>query len=914
MSFPTALYTLLIGPLELFFEILFSLANRVIDNPGLSIIFLSLAMNFLVLPLYKMADDIQAESQATEEKLRYWSNHIKKTFTGDERYMMLQTYYRQNNYKPYDVLKGSVSLMLEIPFFMAAYNFLSSLPLLHGASLGPIQNLGAPDQMIVLGSIAINVLPILMTVINLISSMIYTKGASFRSKMQLYIMAGLFLVLLYDSPSGLVFYWTLNNLFSLVKNIFMKLKNPKKVFCLMVSIIGAVSLAAVVVLHPMPTRKSQFLLCCLTLMLQLPLVIYFITKHLPSKETPALTKQDHMTFWIGGLFLTVLTGMFIPSGVISTSPEEFLNPVTHTNPLVYILSATLTAAGFFLVWFSIFYMLAKDSGKKWMNYGICALSAIALVNFMCFGKDYGIISPLLVFTTPPIFSHASQLSSAVIFVIVAGVIRLVWHKNKRIPRLIFLVLSLSMIAVSSYEMVQANQIISKKVAQLEQETSSKPRIPLSQEGKNIIVLMLDRGVGAYIPYLMAENPQLQEQFAGFTYYPNTVSFGPCTNLGAPALFGGYEYTPEELNKRDSEPLSFKHDEALKVMPVSFLHQGFEVTVCDPPLAGYDWIPDLSIYADYPEIHTFNSMRNFDGLINPMEEAKNTEQRLNRNLFCYSIFKISPVFAQKYIYSGGTYHDITLHIGQVLHSNTHADGLNSHFIHSYEVLCNLPLITEIQPGNQNTFLMLTNDTTHEPTLLQLPQYDPAESVDNLKYTSSDPTAYTVDGKTLKMDSPSQITHYHVNMAAFLKLGLWFDYLRTNHVFDNTRIIIVSDHGAMLNQLDNTQFGPDWRNNVLSYNPLLMVKDFNSTEFSVDSSFMTNADTPTIAMQNIIDSPLNPFTAKPINNSSKYTAPQKIFCSHHSNVLENNGSEFLQDPWYSVHDDIFNLDNWKYLGIN
>ena len=32
--------------------------------------------------------------------------HIKKTFRGDERMMMLQTYYRQNNYKPTYVLKG----------------------------------------------------------------------------------------------------------------------------------------------------------------------------------------------------------------------------------------------------------------------------------------------------------------------------------------------------------------------------------------------------------------------------------------------------------------------------------------------------------------------------------------------------------------------------------------------------------------------------------------------------------------------------------------------------------------------------------------------------------------------------------------------------------------------------------------
>ena len=89
--------------------------------------------------------------------------------------MMLQTYYRQNNYKPTSALNGSVSLLLEILFFMAAYQFLSHLEILNGASLGPITNLGVPDGLLMIGGISINLLPILMTLINLISSAIYLK-------------------------------------------------------------------------------------------------------------------------------------------------------------------------------------------------------------------------------------------------------------------------------------------------------------------------------------------------------------------------------------------------------------------------------------------------------------------------------------------------------------------------------------------------------------------------------------------------------------------------------------------------------------------------------------------------------------------------------------------------------------------
>ena len=56
MSFFSILGTLLIRPLRLLFEVIYMMAERLIGNPGLSIIVLSLMMNFLVLPLYRRAD------------------------------------------------------------------------------------------------------------------------------------------------------------------------------------------------------------------------------------------------------------------------------------------------------------------------------------------------------------------------------------------------------------------------------------------------------------------------------------------------------------------------------------------------------------------------------------------------------------------------------------------------------------------------------------------------------------------------------------------------------------------------------------------------------------------------------------------------------------------------------------------
>ena len=216
------LHRLILGPLELLFDTVYAFSYRITGSPGLSIVLLSLTVNLLLLPLYRRADALQEEERLQAQLLKPGVDKIRRAFRGDERFMILQTYYRQNNYKPYYVLKGSLSLLLEIPFFIAAYRYLSGLSLLQGAGFGPVSDLGQPDQLISLFGSPVHLLPVLMTLINVVSGIVYTRGMPLRSKIQLYGMALVFLVLLYNSPSGLVFYWTLNNVFSLVKNLIMK--------------------------------------------------------------------------------------------------------------------------------------------------------------------------------------------------------------------------------------------------------------------------------------------------------------------------------------------------------------------------------------------------------------------------------------------------------------------------------------------------------------------------------------------------------------------------------------------------------------------------------------------------------------------------------------------------------------------
>ena len=88
----SVLYNLIVQPLVLIIEIIFVLMYRLLKNPGVSIIGVSLVVNFLILPLYRRADVMQEAERDKQASMKHWVDHIKKTFKGDEQYMMLQTY------------------------------------------------------------------------------------------------------------------------------------------------------------------------------------------------------------------------------------------------------------------------------------------------------------------------------------------------------------------------------------------------------------------------------------------------------------------------------------------------------------------------------------------------------------------------------------------------------------------------------------------------------------------------------------------------------------------------------------------------------------------------------------------------------------------------------------------------------
>ncbi|MBR1472503.1 MAG: hypothetical protein IJ600_12800 [Lachnospiraceae bacterium] len=589
------------------------------------------------------------------------------------------------------------------------------------------------------------------------------------------------------------------------------------------------------------------------------------------------------------LALALFVGLVIPLLVLVVSPMDFLVMDKATDPLHYARFSFTVSCGVFLLWGSLIYGMADEKGR-W-NYGkiLFLLQLVGLLDMLFFRAVVGNVSTMLEFEQLPHFELKAKACNLLLIAALLAAGSFFWEKGGRLRDGFAAVLCFSFLAMSVYQAVQTKQGIHEVD---EGNTDVEYVVPISKEGRNVIVLMLDRGISAFVPFLFEEKPQLQEQFAGFTYYPNTLSYGRGTGTGAPALYGGYEYATEALEEKEHAGRSSEelHEEALLVMPVLFGENGWKVTVTDPAFWAAS-ATDYSIYDPYPYITAYSLERNvpvgYD--LEHMKEAR------ERNFFFYSLYRMAPAMLQDEVYDKGGYlaADHTSFLGE------------GEFRRGYTVLKNMETLTQIREGSEDLFLSICNNTTHAEALLALPEYSDEREPD---YTGIDIAADKyAEGKTLRFDRENvglSVGHYHSNMAAFLKLGEWFDYLRECGVYDNCRIIIVSDHGYELAQREDMLLsnGVD----VEAVNPLLLVKDFGcNAPFAVDEGFMTNADTPLLAAEGLIGTPVNPFTGAVLSSDAK-----KAGVHFKWQPLE---WDFYGDPdaparWYLIKDDIFDEENW------
>jgi hypothetical protein len=569
--------------------------------------------------------------------------------------------------------------------------------------------------------------------------------------------------------------------------------------------------------------------------------------------------------------------------LIASSPHDFSFIENH-SPFFFIYNTAVQAAGFFIFWPLCLFLLF--SNKKIFALTGLALVAFSLCGMFVFPGNYGVLTQDMIFPDGIEHSLAELLVNFGVLCAVFFIISFIFRKvDSKIIIPVSLICGAAILIISFRNFAFIQTEYSKETVldiQREAKTSIEPVFHFSKTGKNTVVLMLDKAMSAFFPLVLEEIPELNDHYSGFVYYPNTLSFSSYTHLGAPPIFGGYEYIPTELNKRTTVSMREKHNEALLCMPIIFSNHGYQVTVTDPPYPNYSHTEDLRLYGQYHDINAFMT----NGRYTDIWLKENTMilpsllTVLKRNILWYSLFKMMPYFLREGVYQQGAW--FASFSGHNIRKT----------IDSYAVLDFLPRLTDFNAGKENAALLMVNNTTHDPSPMQAPDYRPV-----LTATKHGSGRFVKD------------TAYQVNAAALLRLAEWFYFLKHENVYDNTRIIIVADHGTQKNYI--SPMNRDFSVNIDAYNPLLLVKDFYASgSIKRDDTFMTNADVPFLALQGQIKNPINPFTGVDISVVLKKD-PLYIACSTGSGLEDPESASIYLNPKkdYYVYGNIFDPANWE-----
>jgi YidC/Oxa1 family membrane protein insertase len=813
----TIFYTLFVWPVRFILESLFVLFNRIFDAPGPSVVFLSVVVNTLTLPIYIIADRWQKEERELQKRMKKKLAVIKSAFRGDERQMIINAYYRQTGYSPVFILKASVGLLLQIPFFIAAYQFLSHTSLLSGASFLFLRDLNAPDNLIRLGKLSFNVMPVLMTALNFVSSLIYAKDLGKRELVQLSAMALIFLVLLYNSPAGLVLYWTVNNLYSLAKNAASAaLKKPGKVLQIVFGIFAVVFLVLIWSGKAKVERYGPLFSAFAAALIILPFVWKWLLKAMERRgETENL-------YYLSMLTLFFLLGMLSPLQVIAASVPDFEHPWGF-------IGRTFAQGFAFLVLIPLFVRaLAPKDVRKILTASFPVLAILCLICYFVLSKSYGVMDRNFKLDDTGRLIHAFPLwvnFAAVIISLAVPALFVFFGKEKFLAQL----LGASSAALAVLSVIELFSIAGQtaeleKLKAYDAGISGKTEIvfPLSRTETNTFIVFFDRAQGSAMTDALEYMPSLKKELDGFVFYPNTLSFGSCTVTGVPAMLGGYNYTPSAVNDRKDELLVDKVNEALTLLPRLFAEADHRVSITDPVIANMQSVPDISIFRDMKNV----SAKSLSGKMAARfreEFPDNGEHEINTFdfdiLFRYGIFRAAlPALRYGIHYKGQWWREAAY--------NSYGRA-----VAEFSGLYYLPELCGIDEG-KGTLNIFMSAVTHESGAYGAALFPQPGSV---QFT---------DEETAKFGSEDNAEYMYTFLSAMKQFVKWLEYLKANGIYDNTRIIVVSDHGGHYHS-GSTQF-----DGMENHNPLLMIKDPGSRgSLEISGEFMTHADTPALAAKSL-----------------------------------------------------------------
>jgi len=418
-------------------------------------------------------------------------------------------------------------------------------------------------------------------------------------------------------------------------------------------------------------------------------------------------------------------------------------------------------------------------------------------------------------------------------------------------------------------------IMVKKSTNTELPDSAYNSHKFSREGKNVVFVIADMFNGNYFGRLLNEDARYSEIFSDFLYYPDclAVSFNTATSL--PGIFGGQDYIPVKLNNNGKTGI----EEIRKTASIFFssiFSMGYQATVTNPIQ-----IPSAVIHGASVENpgNYVNYWKEKQGYINEGGADK------TGILFMLSIFNSAPYHWKYIIYDNSKW--------IILRKSALIKQLRDKSIYNLAYIDLLPEISSAN-GIGNKFFYIHNELTHTP--------------------------YGVDskGRPIKDEFPdnnignlnSPVAAYYSSKKFIDVMGNWLKWMKENYVYDNTMIIILSDHGNSSN--DNDIKLPEQLNNFRVKNDisraqaLLLVKGFSGEGdiVKVSSARVSSADIPyMIAAEAGIPFPIE-------KDLRKISEPRDLFYS----TIVNKWNDFEEKDTvkyrsYKVKGSIFDPDSWS-----
>lgn len=209
---------MILAPFKWIVALFFNWSNALFNDPGWAVVGMSVLLSLLLTPLYIWIERRKNSDRAKSAPMQAEIDKIEAVYSGRERFYYTREIQRRYHYSPWTAMIPTLGLLVQIPFLLAAYHYLSELPIFNGASFWYIKDLSKPDTIATFAGLPINLLAILMTVINLVSGWRYAESGKPKERIQYMAVAAIFLVLLYNCAASVVLYWTLSNALSLVRS------------------------------------------------------------------------------------------------------------------------------------------------------------------------------------------------------------------------------------------------------------------------------------------------------------------------------------------------------------------------------------------------------------------------------------------------------------------------------------------------------------------------------------------------------------------------------------------------------------------------------------------------------------------------------------------------------------------------